>query len=223
MLLVLPLALPWLASLLLRPVYLVGRYEMVGFVAHAAFVGLGADAWHRRAGTAVAAGFGAAWVGLAALVLTAHFQVQSHAFPLDLRVAQWLRGNASAGDVVVFPGLTRAVGEYYLTRWDHPVGRRSFPADVAEHPGWFEAEVALRAPGAMDAEAATLARELRQEVDGGARVFLVDRPTGGAAGEVQARLRRRLEQELGAPRPGWRPHPSREPAIVFWGGAEAAS
>ncbi len=216
LLLVLPLLLPWLASLLVRPVYLVGRYEMVGFVAFAGLVGLGGEASGARFGRAMRFGAAGVWVVLAAVVLAAYFQVQARAFPHELRIAQWLRGNASAGDVVVFPGLSRAVGEYYLSRWEHPADRRSFPAEVGKHHGWFDAGEALRDPAALDAEATDTAAALRDVVRAGHRAFLVDRPAGGAAGEVQLRLKRRLTAELGAPRPGWRPHPSREPSLVYW-------
>lgn len=221
LLLTVPLALPFAASYVLTPVYLVGRYEMVAFTAFALLAGYGFDELRRVQGfgRGVAVAVAVAWVVSSALGLTAYFGVQG--FPHELRVAQWLRGVTGPADVTVFPGYSRAVPEYYLRRWNVPGERVSFPAEVGTHPGWFDAAAALRDRATTDQEAAELAARLRGTLANGGRVFLVDRSTSSQAAEVDGLLRTRLRAALGDPEPGWTAHPERPPSVwVFRGSAE---
>jgi hypothetical protein len=173
------------------------------------------DAARERLGRAAAMAVAATWVATASIVLTGYFRVTE--YPHELRIAQWLRTEATAADVIVFPGYSRAVPEYYLTRWDTPGERRSFPAETAAHLGWFDAEAAVRALPALNAEAVALARELAHVPSRGGRVLVVDRGAGGPAVEVHRLLLARLGETMGEPVPGWRPHESRPPSVWVFG------
>lgn len=128
-----PLALAAIYSAAVRPVYLLGRYEiMVLPVLLAVLAGPAAGAAPRRGRIALVA----AWVaGLATLSLAYSGSVQRR-FPekeMALRLAPELR----EGDRVVFCGLYRAATEYYLRRSGAVFEAASFPPDAARHLGWF--------------------------------------------------------------------------------------
>ncbi len=207
----LPLFLPWVASFALKPIYLVGRYEMVAFMAFAAIAARGLAALPRR----LAIGAGALWLALNALVLGAY---HAHA-PLDRErsLAEWIREVAKPPDVFVFPGYTRTVPEYYLRRWGVDTGRRSFPGAVEEHLGWFDYDAAASDMGATAEEARDLARSLAPVLARGGRVFLVTEyaPEPAIAAVCEA-LRTALVAELGTPMGlGEAPAGRRAPVEVF--------
>lgn len=173
-LLVLPILLPIVVSFTIRPIYLVGRYEVVVFVAYAMLVGRGLEALiSSTVRTRRAAGFAAAtlWVACAALCLTVSHRAQMSTD--EKQLAEWIRSRVGPTDVVILPGFTRAVPEYYLTRWSVSCTRLSFPEEVAEHPGWFNSDKTLRDAEKTQAEAAVLARNVGEAVPSGGRVYLV--------------------------------------------------
>jgi 4-amino-4-deoxy-L-arabinose transferase-like glycosyltransferase len=217
LLFVVPLVAPWIASFLLRPVYLVGRYELVASVPFALLAGLGVDHLWRasRSGRVAASAAAALWLVCAALALVSYFGVQG--FPHELRIAQWLQRAAGPGDVTVFPGYSRAVPEYYLTRWKAEGERVSFPAEVGTHPGWFDAAAAMRDRTNTELEAAELARRLLGTIESGGTVFVVDPVPEVGGAEVAHLLYRHLLDVLGNPAPGFRLHPSRPPSVWVFG------
>jgi 4-amino-4-deoxy-L-arabinose transferase-like glycosyltransferase len=194
----LPLLLPILTSFLLRPIYLVGRYEMVAFTAFAVLAGTALDALFsavepnkRVAGVAAAA----LWVTGAALCLAA--AISAHVPEDEKEAAAWLRSNASPGDVTVFSGLTRAVPEYYLTRWDVRGERLSFPPDVDAHLGWCDEERAVRNAGETMRQAASLADRVLESKPEGGRVFVV--VTRSTEEKINSWLRDALTERFGNP------------------------
>jgi mannosyltransferase len=128
-----PLAAATAYSALVRPIYLLGRYEILVLPILVALVA-GAATDLLRGGRL--AGVITIWVlGLSALSFSYTSRVQRR-FPerdMALRLAPELRD----GDRVVFTGLYRAAMEYYLRRSGARFEAASFPPDVADHLGWF--------------------------------------------------------------------------------------
>jgi 4-amino-4-deoxy-L-arabinose transferase-like glycosyltransferase len=172
----LPLLLPWAASFAITPIYLVGRYETVAFVAYAILAGRGFGALVSRgtAGPAVATGVALVWLAGAGLCLTAYYRASTLPSLFDeQRTAEWLRGQAGPRDAVILPGYTCGVAEYYLARWGSAAERSCFPREVNRHYGWFDVGAAVRNLPATRNEAAALATDMRRVIDRGGRVFLV--------------------------------------------------
>lgn len=213
--LLLPLLLPWLASFVLTPVYLVGRYELI---AAFAFAVLGARAldrlleWRALAFASVLV----VWLGAAGVAFTG--MAKNEPLVLERVTADWLKTFVNAKDAVVFCDYTRAVPEYYLGHWGVDVVRHSFPAAVGEHPGWYDTERTLDDFAEHRREAWELAARLRTVLDRGGRVFLVDY-THGAVGlaALNRPLYEALGRTLGRGVPAWAPIAGRGPVIVAYG------
>jgi hypothetical protein len=111
----------------------------------------------------------------------------------DRTTAQFLVAHASEGDAVVFTSLTRAPADYYFGRSgaERRFREFSFPADVATHLGWTERTVTQARHEALDAEAITLATQLRELAQAHKTVWVYDGP-----GEVRAILLQRLQTTL---------------------------
>jgi hypothetical protein len=209
LLLALSLVVPFAVSFLATPIYVAGRYEMIAFPAYALLAARGMvallDAPRRRPlGVVVAL----LWLGGAALCDVTYFRALNEPRLGDERfAAEWLRDHARPGDAVVLPGYARAVAEYYFRRWGTPLERLSFPAEVADHPGWFDFERATRDVPATEREAATLAARWRRVPAAGHVLFLVI--TRDTPQPVVDALRQALEKEIGPARLAYRQEPLR--------------
>jgi len=128
-----PLAAAAAYSGLVRPIYLLGRYEIMVLPLFLALVAACAASLVR--GGALA-GLVALWTLMLAILSLGYAGRIERRFPeegLAGRLAPALRD----GDLVVFTGLYRAAMEYYLMRSGAPFRAASFPPDVARHLGWF--------------------------------------------------------------------------------------
>lgn len=212
----LPLLLPWAASFAITPIYLVGRYETVGFAAYAILAGCGFRALISRgaAGPALATAVALVWLAGAGLCLTAYYGASTHASLFDeQRTAEWLRGQAGPKDAIVLPGYTCGVAEYYLARWGSAAERSCFPREVNRHYGWFDAGAALRGMPDTLSEAAALATDMRRVVDRGGRVFLVV-SASQTADIINKLLVDAMRRQLGDPSMA---HPARTVAAAIYG------
>ena len=206
----LPLVLPWLVSFIVKPIYVVGRYELVVSGGFALLVARGLDVLSDRLRYPLIA----AWLLSAGLLLTAFFRAPPH--ELERRLAERLRDECRQGDVVVFPDYSRAVPQYYFQRWGAAIDARSFPAEVEGHLGWFDAEGALDRFVETRDEAQALAASLQSTLRAGHRVFLVDWNRMPPLPEVNAVLRFALRERLGSPRIAWDPDPRQGPYLYVF-------
>jgi len=208
----LPLALPIAASFLLKPFYLVGRYEMVAFSAFALLAARGLDelAASRDAGrrpTAIACAI--AWLAGAVVCQAAGRAAEvPHG---DYRIAEWLRSRSRSEDVAILPGYTRTVPELYSRIWRTPGTRLSFPETVERHLGWYDEAAALARPTEVRAEAAALAHRLRRTLDPSARVIVF--ASNLTAPEINGWLLQALAETLGKPQM----HEGKSLTIVVFG------
>jgi mannosyltransferase len=209
------LGLPYLASLLTRPMYLAGRYEIVAYPAFALLLGAGAEAaWNRGGRLRSVARFAVVGLlliygGLSAVTLS-RYEARAPERTEEMlgqRLSQWL----APGDVVITTGLSRAPLEYYLNRFGlrtGPDGGRvdasgsrlasdpsaavrhirleSYPAEMTEHMGWYDLPTAAAHPDRMRREAEDLLSSLKGFRG---KVFLVDHTGTLAMYTVQEPLR----------------------------------
>lgn len=157
-----------LYTALARPIYLLGRYEILVLPVLLAIIG-GALAGRlpgARLGMVVAA-----WV-LALAGLSLHYTAGvQRRFPEPLMAAT-LAPNLRPDDRVVFCGLYRAAMEYHLRQARASFVAASFPPDAANHLGWYY-------EGLDRQDASVLATAARDQCPGhGSRVWVV--ATSGA-------------------------------------------
>jgi 4-amino-4-deoxy-L-arabinose transferase-like glycosyltransferase len=135
-----PLAIPWAASLASTPIYLVGRYDMVGYAGFALLVGFAAECLWResRLGRGVVLATAVLYAVLAAMTLVRYWSVVVPR--ADERIAQAVTARAHDGDAVITTGLSRAPFEYYARRlgWGGRLRIESYPRVVADHLGWID-------------------------------------------------------------------------------------
>ena len=210
--LVVPLFLPWIASFVVMPVYVVGRYELVALPALACLVGAGAVAIPLR----VALVASASYVAAAGLVVTLWLNQPVNTFERD--AAQAALKLAGEGDVVIFCDYTRAVGEYTFRVAESGATVRSWPAAIDAHPGWYDHQLAWESGPELRAEAMALAAELRPLVAAGNRVFIVDHTRMQPVASINRLLHVTLRQQLGRERVGWIPKPAHPPVVTVFGG-----
>ncbi len=214
----LPLAIPYVWSLLASPIYLVGRYELPSLVALALLLGASADMQLRSSSVTRRRATGAVlalWVVAAALVLIA-----LHRAPVSLlerTVARILVDHATAADVIVFPDTTRAVPEYYLGRASNAAARVSFPPEQSAHPGWIDPHARLSEPAELVETAQRTARRLREHVEvSGGTVYVVDWNRQPPLPALNVVLHRALQAELGPESIAFMPHPHAGPYLTLF-------
>jgi hypothetical protein len=151
-----PLAATFVYSLLLSPIYLVGRYDTI----------------RPHLGAVVIA---------AALFLALRFQtlLLENAAPKQTQAtatAAYLGREARPDDPIVATGLRYAVTEYYLRQGGSRAALTSFPAEIAEHPGWYSGERLMQDPAQLERQGRDLAVQLERAAKRGARVWLLVTP-----------------------------------------------
>ncbi|HVN83382.1 MAG TPA: glycosyltransferase family 39 protein [Candidatus Binatia bacterium] len=206
--LALPLAVLWVVSFFLRPLYLPGRYDLVAFPAFPLIVGLALAKTQRAvpAGSIVAAVIALLLSVPIGSKLLRYYQAVPQ-FNYADATARVLDAEVANGDVVVFTGLRGLPTVYYLSRlgyqWDdraHRVDRsersfscRLYPLESERMPGVVDARRILAAPDAVRTDVQAYLSTLSSP---GGSVWVVMTSTHAEEGS-------RLLQELS--RQGWAP------------------
>ena len=159
-----PLVVLWIVSLY-RPVYVLGRYDLLAFPAFTLLVGLGmAKAQIAAKGRPVL--FLCLLLAMAlpiAAKLSQYYEQSTKAGPISQSAtAQFLASRTKPGDVVVFTGLRGTTVLYYLKRlgfsWSagecvNPDGRhfgcRMFPLEIERAPGTYDTDRVSESPQAI--------------------------------------------------------------------------
>ncbi len=128
-----PLAAAAVYGALWRPIYLVGRYEVMVLPLLVVLVTGGAAAILRRRAFVVLV---AVWVAMLSALSLGYTARPQRRFP-EPALAERLAPALRDGDRVMFTGLYRAAMEYHLRRAGVRLEAASFPPDVADHLGWF--------------------------------------------------------------------------------------
>jgi 4-amino-4-deoxy-L-arabinose transferase-like glycosyltransferase len=167
-----PLVGAWLYSWLVQPIYYVGRYDTVVLPVFLILFAIGLDQTTRVR----------PWLGGALVLLVVALAGVSSwpAFgpPLDSEVedvmaASLLVQQASPADPIVLTGTRRPVLEYYLERSRHAATLVSFPAEIADHPGWYSDSRMERQPERLVQEGQALAENLATAARQGHAVWVL--------------------------------------------------
>ncbi len=150
--LLVPLLLPYLYSLLRRPIYAVGRTDMIVYPVFLILLTAGAFRWRRR--VLSVGGFGL-FAALSLLTLIPYYG--SNHRTGDREIADHAAALTRPGDLIICTGFTRASLEYYLTSRRQPRRLVSFPAEAAEHLGNLDETDLMRDENRLAGEAARIA------------------------------------------------------------------
>lgn len=197
--LLVPIGVPLVYLSLVKPIYLVGRYEIIAFPACALLVGAGVQnlagstARRRRA---ILIGLGLLLAASAAVSLHPRFFPPEERLGFGRYVAREMEHHLSDGDALLFLGYSRARVEYELR---NSVGLDqyrlySFPADAGIHPGGYDIETYRANRQLLDREANTLVRELNAGLAAGSRLWVID---DGNFSDMHAALLRNIESTFG--------------------------
>jgi uncharacterized membrane protein len=185
-----PLLFALATSLFVKPIFLLGRYEIVVFPFLVLFIARGL-AWSSNAVTVRAArSFGL--ILFALFITLAVIQIESYRKQAPNRIAERIAhaiGDvAQPGDRVIVTGLVRAPVEYYLGRIGAAVSLHSFPTSGSQHLGWYE-------PSEYKNRSAELSSEAARLVDDQARsssLFLVAHAASPAVDAINELLYQQL-------------------------------
>ena len=191
---------PFLYSLFIRPIYLVGRYDFILIGPVFVVIGVGVrSAWSQFAHPA-ARGLVAAMV-VVWLIASGLFVTNWFRFGITSReqsIATWAKEQASPDDVVIAPGLSIVVTKYYWDRLDCSARLLPFPVGTGYSPGWIDEDALVNNLPGMQAEVDRLLVETRSTGHISGRIFLshlVDSPS-----TIDDPLAEQLGLRLGAPR-----------------------
>ena len=198
--LVVPLGLLWGISLA-RPVYLLGRYDLLALPGFAILAGIGVA----RARPAPRVSVAAAAAVLAAISLAPTYRPAPEEQSVTRGVAVRLLPALRNGDVLLFTGFGMPAVRYALLLRGRDPAFVTLPASTARHAGWIDLG-GLRDPRGLRAEVPRVARAAADCAAGG-RIWLIEdlREPGGEEilRALQAmRFRPDLRMDLAAPVPG---------------------
>jgi len=141
-----PLLLMWGYSISVRPIYLVGRYDIVALPAFCMLAGWGISrwvksgrpTWLRLRSIIVIVLLGSMWM----TTLVPYYQgLKNPRFMRSSLSASFLVDKMQPGDALVYQGLRRSRLEYALGRRGFiPSHQSSFPAEIDRHPAWISIE-----------------------------------------------------------------------------------
>ena len=195
--LALPIAIPLALSVLVRPVYLVGRYELLAWPAAPLLLAYGATA-----GAPLRA---RRWLGLAALLVFAACGATVLA-PLAqigdprhrTKLAETLAGEARDGDLVVPLSLTGPLVRFHAGRLGRSFDYAWFPSDLERHGCWLNYAEAAADVGARDKDAAAVVARAKASSAKGAATWVVvpmdDKRRTVHSWPLNGRLLKALEQ-----------------------------
>jgi len=75
--------------------------------------------------------------------------------------------------LIITTGYRRPVLDYYLRRANYSADVRSFPAEIAEHPGTYSQRRFLSQPERIQREAQELAALVREKAKQGSRIWIL--------------------------------------------------
>jgi len=170
------LVLAWLYAVLVRPNYLVGRYDMVGWPGFVLLMSILVSEFAR----VIRKGLVFSLVGCVVLVACSSVPLvrmngRSKMKSLYRLRAEAIASRARADDLIITFSYDRDAMSYYYDRAGGGAATRSFPSWLDDQIGWVDSEADLcekRRP-ALVADARALAQLAREKVRNGHRVFLM--------------------------------------------------
>ena len=174
--LILLLGVPYLISFAV-PIYVAGRYDVVGLPLFLLLCAAGAEGLRRRKAFAA----GVVVVVLAGMSLSAYYTQE----PLRgaRRQASAIVANSGPDDVVLAMGFARNSVEYYVREASGGVRFHSFPSSLDVHRGWLD-ERQVESSQAAATDAAHVAERLADRHRPGGRLWIVHSGLLGDAATV---------------------------------------
>lgn len=173
-----PLFLMWGYSISVRPIYLVGRYDIVALPAFCMLAGWGlsrwvkseSSTWLRLRSIVVIVLLGVAWIA----TLVPYYQgLNSPRFIRSSLSAAFLADKMQSGDALVYLGLRRSRLEYALRRRGFTPSRQaSFPAELDRHPAWISPEDMMSRVEDLRQEGLNFSKALHQYAGAERRVWI---------------------------------------------------
>ncbi|MHC4712273.1 MAG: glycosyltransferase family 39 protein [Planctomycetota bacterium] len=154
---ILPIAAPLVLSLA-RPMYVVGRYEVIALPAFAVLSGLGLEALGRR--------LRVVWLVLAA-VLFAYTWAYAQSWPEtggERERVDYLHEIAAPGDVVIAEAFEHAPVFYYARLAGCDLNLMSFPRETKAHSAWIDYDRWLETSAGIRVPSPELYTEARETV-----------------------------------------------------------
>ncbi|UCD79616.1 MAG: glycosyltransferase family 39 protein [Desulfobacterales bacterium] len=173
-----PLLLMWGYSYIVRPIYLVGRYDIVALPAFCMLAGWGVSRWVERAGRPrhlLRSGIAAALLGILWIAtLVPYFDgLTNPGFIRSSTAASFLADKMQPGDALVYLGLRRSSLEYALRRHGiTPSQQGSFPAELDQHTAWISLEDMMQRSDTLRREGRMLAESLHEYAMASHRVWI---------------------------------------------------
>lgn len=128
--LLVPLLLPYAVSFV-KPIYLVGRNDLIAYPFYALLIGIGLVKLARFA-----------WVGVILISLLASYSFSKfYSIPnagIDKETVEYLAHEAKEDDVVIVMGLRFCTIDYYRRREGARFQIITYPASMRQHPGWID-------------------------------------------------------------------------------------
>lgn len=170
-----PLSLAWSYSWFVRPIYLVGRYDLVALAPCMALFAIGSAKLQSLPKlTLLGTSMLVLWLGGSLYALQSAWMaldVQQHSRNLPEEAVLEMKKFAAPGDMVVTLGNHWTLLEYYRARHAVPVVLKSFPPSFQESPGWYDGEVFVREQN-LQVEAQRLLDHLKESTIKGQTVWL---------------------------------------------------
>ena len=171
-----PLALAWLYSALVRPNYLVGRYDLVAWPAAIVWVSLIlVDACARLGGRArnMALSIACGALALSSVVPTARLLGFRPPPSFHRLRADHLAGLAGSKDTIITLSYDCDYLYYYLHRAGYRGALRTFPSWLSGQIGWLDTDADLLRIDEARADADALAASVAEILSRGGRVWLL--------------------------------------------------
>lgn len=172
------LVLLWAYSWIRHPIYLVGRYDLVAFPFAALLFCLGARSIGERLRRPAVGG---ALLALCAAINVSGTtqlwtKIDANAPPHEEIVVNYLTARGGGrGDLVITRGhIAFLILRYAFDRAGLNSEFMPYPAAVGIHPGWYDAEIFLRDPARLEADAGQIAHRVAEALAEGRRVWLLD-------------------------------------------------
>lgn len=170
----LTLVLMWVYSFIRQPIYVVARYDVIVLPVVLLLLVAGLQAFDRPRIWPLA------WI-LAALVIildgwgVCEMVRACRVYPSqkEQQAAQFIASLKPQRDLVLCQGYSLSLMVYYLDRERVQAELITFPSEVSEHPGWYNAAIFLRDPDRLKEDARQTIDTVEAALRDGRRVWLV--------------------------------------------------
>lgn len=170
----LPLAIAWAYSWTRRPIYLVGRYDLISLGPCFALFGIGAAAiivkWRMIGIAFVAALIVSGGIRIADAIDNAREEANRSDHCRD--VIARIRNAGGTNDILICVGYGWTEAEYARQRMLPTLETIPYPKQIKQYPGWWNPEIYLRDRSRLERESHEIVERVSREMQSGRKVWL---------------------------------------------------